>query len=88
MDNLTATGTTTIDDEPAIVYELAASSSTNEIGIQKIRIVIGTNGTLYRFDIKSQIPAGDSGMKVNHLHFSFEPGDVEVQEPEWTERAT
>lgn len=87
MENLTATGTTTVDDEPAIVYELAEPRGPDTIGIKTIRIVVGVNGTLYRMDLKSQSPSGNGEMKVKHLHYSFDPGEVLVKKPGWVEKA-
>lgn len=85
IENLTATGTTTVENEPAIVYELAEPRDADAIGIKTIRIVIGTSGTLHRFDVKSQFPEGDGKMSMKYLRFSFEPRDTQVEDPSWLE---
>lgn len=85
IENLTATGTTTVGNEPAIVYELTEHGTPGEIGIETIRIVIGSDGTLHRFQLKSRFPDGGDEMKTKYLDFSFEPGDVQVKDPAWLE---
>ncbi|MEF8826252.1 MAG: hypothetical protein V5A27_07925 [Halapricum sp.] len=87
IENLTATGTTTVENEPAIVYELAEPGDPDEIGIETIRIVIGSDGTLHHFQLKSQFPEGGGEMETKYLDFSFEPGDVQVEDPAWLEEA-
>jgi hypothetical protein len=87
IENLTATGTTTVENEPAIVYELAEAGAPDEIGIETLRIVIGSDGTLHHFQLKSQFPEGGGEMRTKCLDFSFEPGDVQVRDPAWLEAA-
>jgi len=87
IEDLTATGTTMVDNESAILYELSEPGSPGEIGIETIWIVIGSSGTLYRFQVKSQFPESGGEMRTEYLRFSFEPGDVQVEEPSWLNKA-
>jgi hypothetical protein len=87
IDNLTATGTTVVENESAIVYELANPGSPDEIGIETLQIIIGTDGTMYRLHVKTQFPESGGGMRTKYIHFSYDPQDVDVETPSWLDKA-
>ena len=80
------TGTTTVEDEPAVVYELAEPGDPDETGIQTTRIVIDSSGMRYGFQIDGRYPEGGGEMRTKYLHVSSEPGDVQVEGPSWLEK--
>lgn len=85
--NLTATGTTMVDGQPAIIYELANPGSPDEPGTETVRVTIGTNGTLYELRVTSQLKNREGGLATRYLRVSFDPGEVNIEEPEWIGKA-
>lgn len=87
IDNLTATGTTVVENESAIVYELAEPGSPNEVGIETLRIILGTDGTLYKLRVKTQFPEIGGGMRTKYVRFSYDPQGMKIEEPSWLDKA-
>lgn len=85
IENPNPTGTTTVEDEPAVMYELAEPGDPDEIGIQTMRIVIDSSGMRYGFQIEGRYPEGGGEMRTKYLDVSSEPGDVQVEDPSWLE---